>query len=116
MFIAFSDSENELEFEPKTTNTAVSVRLSSGSTIIGGLKSRQELLIWTDTSLYSMQFIGPPLTFSINLINEVQVYLARNRQSTDRTECFSRVKIVFIYTQDQCKNCLAPCKSTFLMI
>ena len=70
MFIAFSDSENELEFEPKTTNTAGSVRLSSGSTIIGGLKSRQELLIWTDTSLYSMQFIGPPLTFSINLINE----------------------------------------------
>ena len=70
MLVAFSDSENELEFEPKTTNSAGSVRLSSGSTIIGGIKSRQELLIWTDTSLYSMQFIGPPLTFSINLINE----------------------------------------------
>jgi hypothetical protein len=55
MLVAFSDSENELEFEPKTTNSAGSVRLSSGSTIIGGIKSRQELLIWTDTSLYSMQ-------------------------------------------------------------
>ena len=70
MLVAFSDTENELEFEPLTTNSAGSVRLSSGSLIIGGLKSRQETLIWTDTSLYSMNFIGPPLTFAINLINE----------------------------------------------
>jgi len=70
MFIAFSDQENELEFEPKTTNTAGSLRLSSGSSIIGAVKSRQEILIWTDTALYSMQFIGPPFTFGVNLINE----------------------------------------------
>jgi len=70
MLVAFSDTENELEFEPLTTNSAGSVRLSSGSLIVGGLKSRQETLIWTDTSLYSMTFIGPPLTFALNLINE----------------------------------------------
>ena len=70
MLIAFSDQENELEFEPLNTNTAGSLRLSSGSSIIAGIKSRQEVLIWTDTSLYSMQFIGPPLTFGLNLINE----------------------------------------------
>ena len=70
MLIAFSDQENPLEFEPLSTNTAGSLRLSSGSSIIGGLKARQEVLIWTDTSLYSMNFIGPPLTFAINLINE----------------------------------------------
>ena len=70
MLVAFSDTENELDFNPIATNTAGSVRLSSGSLIIGGLKSRQEVLIWTDTSLYSMTFIGPPLTFALNLINE----------------------------------------------
>ena len=70
MFIAFSDQENALEFEPKTTNSAGSLRLSSGSKIVGGIKSRQEVLIWTDTSVYSMNFIGPPLTFAVNLINE----------------------------------------------
>ena len=70
MLIAFSDQENALQFEPLTTNTAGSLRLSSGSTIVGGLKARQEVLIWTDTSLYSMNFIGPPLTFALNLINE----------------------------------------------
>ena len=70
MLIAFSDQENELEFEPKTTNTAGSLRLSSGSSIIGAVKSRQEILVWTDTALYSMQFTGPPFTFAVNLINE----------------------------------------------
>ena len=70
MLVAFSDTENELDFNPTATNTAGSVRLSSGSLIVGGLKSRQETLIWTDTSLYSMTFIGPPLTFALNLINE----------------------------------------------
>ena len=70
MLIAFSDQENPLEFEPLSTNTAGSLRLSSGSSIIGGLKARQEILIWTDSSLYSMNFIGPPLTFALNLINE----------------------------------------------
>jgi len=70
MLVAFSDQENELEFEPLSTNSAGSLRLSSGSSIIAGIKSRQEVLIWTDTSLYSMQFIGPPLTFAMNLINE----------------------------------------------
>ena len=70
MLIAFSDQENELQFEPLSTNTAGSLRLSSGSSIVGGIKARQEVLIWTDTSLYSMNFIGPPLTFAVNLINE----------------------------------------------
>lgn len=70
MLIAFSDQENALDFEPRTTNTAGSLRLSSGSSIIGGVKSRQEILVWTDTALYSMQFVGPPFTFSVNLINQ----------------------------------------------
>ena len=70
MLVAFSDQENELEFKPLATNTAGSLRLSAGSSIVGGLKARQEILIWTDTSLYSMAFIGPPLTFAMNLINE----------------------------------------------
>ena len=70
MLISFSDQENELEFQPLITNTAGDLRLSSGSSIIGSTKSRQEILVWTDTALYSMQFVGPPFTFAVNLINE----------------------------------------------
>lgn len=70
LFIAFSDQENITEWEPKSTNTAGSLSLSEGSIIVGAVKARQEILVWTDTSLYSMQFVGPPFTFGINLINK----------------------------------------------
>jgi len=70
LLVAFSDQESATQWEPTATNTAGSLRLSSGSQIVGGLRSRQELLIWTDTALYSMQFIGAPFTFGINLVNE----------------------------------------------
>ena len=82
MLIAFSDQENELEFEPRTTNTAGSLRLSEGSTIVGSVKARQEILVWTDTALYSMQFVGPPFTFSINLINNNTGLIAPNAAVT----------------------------------
>lgn len=70
MFIAWSDQENAADWEPKATNTAGSLRISSGSDIIGGISSREEILIWTDISMYSMSYIGPPFTFGINLINQ----------------------------------------------
>ena len=70
LFVCWSDQENAAEWEPKTDNTAGSITLSSGSEIIGGLSSREEILIWTDSSLYSMQFIGPPYTFGVNLVNQ----------------------------------------------
>jgi len=70
LLIAWCDQENILEWEPTPTNTAGSMRCSAGSEIIGGLRARQETLIWTDTALYSFQFVGQPYTFGLNLLNE----------------------------------------------
>ena len=70
MFIAWSDQENAAEWEPKSTNTAGSFRLSAGSSIVGAIRARQETLVWTDTSMYSMTFVGQPFTFATNLVNE----------------------------------------------
>jgi len=70
MFIAWSDQENAAEWEPLATNTAGSFRLSAGSSIVGAIRAKQETLVWTDTSLYSMTFVGQPFTFSLNLVNE----------------------------------------------
>ena len=70
MLVAWSDQENAAVWEPLATNTAGSFRLSAGSQIIGAIRARQETLIWTDTALYSMTFIGQPFTFGINLVNE----------------------------------------------
>ena len=70
LFVCWSDQENAAEWEPKSSNTSGSLTLSSGSEIVGGLSSREETLIWTDSSLYSMQFVGPPYTFGVNLVNQ----------------------------------------------
>jgi hypothetical protein len=70
MFICWSDQENAAEWEPLSTNTAGSFKLSAGSTIVGAIRARQETLIWTDTSMYSMTFVGQPFTFAVNLVNE----------------------------------------------
>ena len=70
MFICWCDQENINQWEPTYTNTAGSLRLSAGTQIVGGLRSRQEILIWTDDALYNMRFIGPPYTFGVNLINQ----------------------------------------------
>jgi hypothetical protein len=70
MLIAFSDQENAAVWEPLATNTAGSLRLSAGSAIVGALRSKQEILVWTDIALYSMSFIGQPFTFGLNLVNE----------------------------------------------
>jgi hypothetical protein len=70
MNIAWSDQENAVEWEPLATNTAGSFRLSAGSSIIGAIRAKQETLVWTDTALYSMTFIGQPFTFGLNLVNE----------------------------------------------
>ena len=78
MFIAWSDQENAAVWQPLSTNTAGSFKLSAGSTIVGALRARQETLIWTDTSLYSMTFIGQPFTFGVNLVNEGVGLIAPN--------------------------------------
>jgi len=70
MFIAWSDQENAAVWQPLATNTAGSFRLSAGSSIVGAIRAKQEILVWTDTSLYSMTFVGQPFTFSLNLVNE----------------------------------------------
>ena len=70
LFVCWSDQENAAEWEPRADNTSGSLTLSSGSEIIGGLSAREETLIWTDSSLYSMQFVGPPYTFGVNLVNQ----------------------------------------------
>ena len=70
MLVRWSNQEDAAMWTPKTDNTAGSLRLSAGSEIIGGIRTRQEIAIFTDNAIYSMQFIGPPFIFGINLVTE----------------------------------------------
>lgn len=68
MLIRWSDQESLTTWVPSITNQAGSVRLSHGSEIITILQSRQEILVYTDSSLYSLQYLGPPYVWSTQLL------------------------------------------------
>ena len=70
LVIRFSSQESLTEWGSLVTNTAGELRLGSGSEIICAVETRQQILVFTDVSIYTMQFIGPPFTFGINLISE----------------------------------------------
>ena len=68
MFIRFSDQEDIELYEPTSTNTAGTFRLDNGSTIIAAVKGKDYMLVLTDEAAYTMQFVGPPFTFSIRQV------------------------------------------------
>ena len=70
MLIRWSDQEDAANWLPAPTNQAGSLRLSHGSTIVACAQTRQEILVWTDTSLYSLQYIGAPLVWSTTLLSD----------------------------------------------
>ena len=70
MHIRWSATENAMDWTPRAINSAGGVDLSSGSEIIGALSARQEILIWTDKSMYSMKFIGGDFVFSFDEIQD----------------------------------------------
>lgn len=63
MFVRFSNQEDLNTFVESATNTAGGQRLTDGNRIVGAIRSRGQILIFTDTSLHSMQYVGPPFTF-----------------------------------------------------
>ena len=65
LLIRFSDQENPLVWYPASTNTAGDLTLGAGSTFMQAVETKREILVWTDTALNSMRFIGPPFTFGL---------------------------------------------------
>jgi hypothetical protein len=68
MFIRFSDQENISVYAPTSVNTAGTQRLSDGSRIIGAVRGRNAIYVWTDTSLFTMRFVGAPFTFAFEQV------------------------------------------------
>jgi hypothetical protein len=68
MFIRFSDAEDINSYGTSSVNTAGSQRLQDGTKIIGALKAKETILIWTDNALYTMKFVGAPFTFGFEQV------------------------------------------------
>ena len=70
MLIRWSDQESAVNWTPAATNQAGSLRLSHGSAIEAIAQVRQEILVWTDTALYSLQYLGPPIVWGSQLLSD----------------------------------------------
>ena len=68
MFIRFSDQEDINDYTPTAINSAGSQRLQDGTKIMGALKAKETILVWTDNALYTMKFIGAPFTFGFEQV------------------------------------------------
>ena len=68
MFIRFSDQETINTFAPTAINSAGSQRLQDGTKIVGAIKAKDNILVWTDTSLYTMKHVGSPFTFGFEQV------------------------------------------------
>ena len=68
MFVRFSDQETINTFAPTATNSAGSQRLQDGTKIMGAIKAKDNILIWTDTALYTMKHVGSPFTFGFEQV------------------------------------------------
>jgi hypothetical protein len=70
LLVRWSDQEDYAVWAPAATNQAGSYRLNIGSSIVAQLQSRQEILVWTDASLYSMQYLGPPYVWGFQILGD----------------------------------------------
>ena len=68
MLIRWTDQESYTQWQPQTTNQAGDYRLSHGSEIVAALQTRQEINVWTDAAIYSMQYLGPPFVWGFTLL------------------------------------------------
>ena len=68
MFVRWSNQNSTTEWTPTATNTAGSQRLTDGSKLIGGIVGKTAVYLWSDTAMYTMKFIGPPLTFGFQQV------------------------------------------------
>jgi hypothetical protein len=68
MLVRWSDQNNQYQWVPSVTNQAGEFRLTHGSYIMAAQVTRQETLIWTDSALYSMQYLGPPYVFNFQVL------------------------------------------------
>lgn len=70
MLLRWSDQENAVMWTPAATNQSGSLRLSRGSKIVSAYQSRQEILVWTNLSLYSLQYVGPPIVWGSQIVGD----------------------------------------------
>ena len=78
MLVRWSDQDNIIEWSPDATNQAGSVQLSHGSNIVTAVQTRQEIVVFTDSTVYSLQYLGPPVIWGTQLLGDNISIISQN--------------------------------------
>ena len=82
MLIRWSDQESLTNWSPAATNQAGSVKFSHGSELVTCLQTRQEIVVWSDSALYSLQYVGPPAVWQSQLLGDNISIASQNAAAT----------------------------------
>jgi hypothetical protein len=82
MLVRWSDQENPYEWVPEITNQSGEFRLSNGSYIVGARTTRQEILVWTNSAIYSMQYLGAPYVWGFQILMDNITIISPNAMVT----------------------------------
>jgi len=108
LLIRFSSQENPVDWFPTTTNTAGDLRLGGGSEFVQAVETKQEILVFTNKSLHSMKFIGPPFTFGIReLSKNITIMSPASAIAVDDSVYWMGVDTFYMYSGGATKQ--IPC-------
>ena len=133
LLIRFSDQESLVDWNPKATNTAGDLRIGSGSEFVKAIETKREIVIFTDSSVHSMQFIGAPFTFGIQplasnitimgpnaaiAVEDAVFWMGRQNfyvydGKTQQLPCTVRERVFFDFDSDQADKVYAGVISEF---
>ena len=97
MLIRFASQANPIDWFPTSTNTADSLRIDSGSEIVQAVETRQQILVFTDIAIYSMQYVGAPYQFNIGLISS-NITIASPRSAVADSVYWMGKKEFYLYS------------------
>ena len=99
LLVRFSSQENAVDWFPTDTNTAGDLILGSGSQFVQAVETKREILVWTDTSLHSMRFIGPPFTFGLQqLASNITIMGPKAAVATEDVVYWMGIDNFYIYS------------------
>jgi hypothetical protein len=133
LLIRFSNQESLVDWAATATNSAGDLRIGAGSTFVKAIQTKREIVIWTDTALHSMRYIGPPFTFGIQqlasnitimgpnaavAVEDVVLWMGKDNfyiyeGQTQQLPCTVKEKVFFDFNMNEKEKVVAGVNSNF---
>jgi hypothetical protein len=114
MLVRWSDQDNPFNWVPAITNQSGEFRLTDGSFIVTSSNTRQEIIIWTDSALYSMQYIGAPLVYRFEILIDNISIMSPNAVATANNVTYWMGRDKFYTYNGRVDTLHVPCANMYL--